>query len=78
VNQLLIIGMFFVLFLIKSYRSYDIKKMEVNGASETLINIKKAGNIKFSLILEFSQLLLKLYGALEFQEKKIIWILITI
>jgi hypothetical protein len=22
--------------------------MEVNGASETLINIKKAGNIKFS------------------------------
>jgi hypothetical protein len=65
-SQILIIASFFVVFMIKSFKSFKIKQMEVKNAPKEIIQLNKMSNIKLSLILEFSQLLLKIYGVLTF------------
>ena len=45
---------------------YQIKLMQVKGDSKDLIKLKETENIKYSILLEFSQIGLKIIGILDF------------
>ena len=66
-TQFGIISVFFGMFIVKSYfLSYSIKKMQVNQESEDLIKLKETEDIKYSILLELSQISMKIYGILDF------------
>ena len=65
-QQLILLG-FTSMFIAKSLvLSYPIKIMQSNGASEELIKLKETDNIKYSIMLELSQVALKIIGILDF------------
>jgi hypothetical protein len=63
-SQFIILTFFTISFLFKSFKSFEIKQMEVKNNPKEIIQLKKMSNIKLSLVLEFSQLLLKIYSVL--------------
>ena len=65
-NHFAIISLFTGALSYKSYRLFNIKKMEINQSPEGIINFEKEKNIKFSLTLEFLQMLFKITGDTTF------------